>query len=142
MIDSSLIDQLLEKVSEQTMKFNLKWMSIPQYFENYKNEPLRIYIIENNKYAYKNGKLSKSVPFISEYQSQCICINDGLLIIFKYTYCQSKNLSLAIQVNNFSEPSIIECSDEQNIMLTKLYEKIDGSQYDVSKYIKNVIDSL
>lgn len=141
MIDSKMISQLLEKLSEQTLQSNLHWLSLPRYFETNKNEPLRRYVISNNKYAYSGGKFTGKLPLISEYRSQCVSIGGGIVILFNYKESpNAEYYALAVQVDSTCEISVLDCSVEQREQIHNLHKLITDTQYDVSRFIKDIIE--
>jgi len=143
LVDSKLVSQLLEKLSEQTSYSNLHWLSLPQYFETNKNEPLRRYVIDKNKYAYSGRQFTDKPSLISEYRSQCVTIERGLVILFIYYYKESANTehyALAVQVDNTCEVTVLDCSAEQQEKIHSLYKLITNTQYDIVSFIKGIVE--
>lgn len=144
MFNSELIGQLLNKLISDAHQAKLQWLTIPKYFETNKNEPLRRFIIENNKYAYSeahaHGLFSNKTPLISEYRSRCVSIDGGVITLLMFQESPDVKYALAIQPNDTSGVTILKCDDNQNIQLAELAELLGNEQYEVMRFIKGIVE--
>ena len=143
MSNSELIGQLLDKLILEAHQAKFQWLAIPKYFETNKNEPLRRFIIENNKYAYSETHsrrtFSNSVPLISEYRSRCISIDGGVITLFMFQESPDVKYALAIQPSDTAGVTILECDGNQTARLNELAEIIGNEQYEVMRFINRII---
>lgn len=144
MFNSELIGQLLDKLILEAHQAEFQWLSIPKYFETNKNEPLRRFIIENNKYAYSethsHGLFSNKTPLISEYRSRCVTIDGGVITLFMFQEASDVKYALAVQPNDTSGVMILECDDNQKTQLNELAKIIGNEQYEVMRFIKRIVE--
>ena len=145
MIKTELIKQLLDKLIAEVHHSETQWLTIPKYFETNKNEPLRRFIIDNNKYAYSENHPLKLVRdnsplIISEYRSRCIAIEGGVITLLVFQGCSNDKYALAIQTNDTAGVTILQCDDNQKTQLQELAEIIENEQYEVMKFINRIVE--
>jgi len=85
---------VINKLLDLTVSEEIKWSRIPNYLDGYKNESLRRYLIGSHQYFYSR-KNDYYWPMLLEYDSYCVEINGGLLIIFAY---QQKDLKIIYEI--------------------------------------------
>lgn len=144
MIEKKTLDELLDKLLSQTRASNLEWFSLPQYFESNHNEPLRRYIIDNNKYAYsEDGTIRDKASLISEYRSKCLPICGGTIVVFVYKQGGAiMGSGLAVQTSNAAPVTLVDCTDEQTEKINAILSVVNDAGYGVMKYMKSVIEEL
>lgn len=146
MIDEKLLDQMLDKLLAKTKESALAWQSIPRYLQENHNEPLRLFIIEYNRYAYdelEGLKLKSNTKLISEYQSQCLNMNDGVITIVRFEQGDGRSeCGLAVQEHKTSPVSVVDCNKGQLEKVEQLLTLTNSSQYGITNYIRGIAEGL
>lgn len=143
MIDFKTVGELLDLLISQAHSAEAQWVSIPKYFEKNRNEILRRYIIDRNKYAYSDAKTrgikSKKFPLILEYSSFCLQICGGIVIILAQKEDESVIHRLFLQPDSFGRMTEIPCEGTMNEKLETLVNLISDEQYEAAKFIQKIL---
>ena len=141
MIDSKTIEELLDLFVSQVHSAEAQWISIPKYFEKNRNELLRRYIIDCNKYAYsgRRGLQSKKCPLILEYSSYCLQTCGGVVIILAQKEDGSVTHRLFLQPDSYGRMTEIPCEGVINEKLETIIELISDEQYEAEKFVNKIL---
>ena len=137
--DRVLSKGFIEKLVAMTASRELEWETIPEYFDNSKNEMLRKYIIAKNKYFYKMLQFYDKWPYLNEYATYCTKANGGLVIVFCSTTDDGKRvLELGIQPNTDSLIHV-ETGDEIEDAVASLYDTIENLETDLEHFVNGIM---
>lgn len=138
MITEKMTEEFVQKVQTLTSEGQLSWQTIPEFLDSHVDEPLRMFVIDTNKYSYSE-KRGKDYYWIDEYRSFAVAVLGGVIVLFsKKSQNDEKTFQIVVQESEYHDPVELPCVNLNDAM-KELSEIIQITKGDPTAFINHIL---